>query len=199
MLHTDDPLAEAEDRLRASLSVITGWATSLGERWDEIPEEARRHGVHVVRAGADRLADELDLMLEEARAELRARDLAVERVDVAALAARASADLAGLAVRHDVTYTGPDSGVALAEEASLRQVLDHLHRDALRRSPAGTSIATAVVEDGDELVLRITAPGTPAARAAHLARTLVVGMGGRATGDGSYTFPCTNRRQFDDR
>jgi signal transduction histidine kinase len=205
VLDTDDPLAArialvdaAEHRLRGSLAVIAGWAGSLGEHWEEIPEEARRHGIEVVRAGADRLAEDIDRLLEETRTDLRARSLTLVPVDVAALAAEASGDLAALAVRHEVAYAGPASAVALADDASVREVLDHLLRDALRRSPAGSAITTSVSVADDHVVLRVAAPGEPDDLALHLARTLVVGMAGTATGDGSYTFPCRIRRQFDE-
>jgi EAL domain-containing protein (putative c-di-GMP-specific phosphodiesterase class I)/signal transduction histidine kinase len=152
-------VAAAEHQLKTPLSLIAGWATSLGERWDEIPDESRRHGVAVVRAGADRLASDLERLLDEARTDLRSRTLEVVPLDVAGLARDAAEDLAVLAVRHDVSCSAPHAAVAMAEEEAVSQVLAHLLENALKYSPAGGAIAVTVATEADEVVLRVSDEG----------------------------------------
>ena len=42
-------LAEAEHRVKTSITIISAWASTLDDRWDALTLEERRTGIHVIR------------------------------------------------------------------------------------------------------------------------------------------------------
>ena len=63
-------MAEAGHRLKTMLAVLTGWAITLDERWDQLSDERRREAAGVIRRASEELAVQAAGMLEDDRAEL---------------------------------------------------------------------------------------------------------------------------------
>src|SRR5947207_1368528 len=51
-------LAEAEHRVKTSITIISAWASTLDDRWDALTLEERRTGIHVIRERSDALKRE---------------------------------------------------------------------------------------------------------------------------------------------
>ena len=56
-------LAEAEHRLKTALAVITGWAATLEERWDQLDDDRRLEGLGIIRKAAEGMADQARQLL----------------------------------------------------------------------------------------------------------------------------------------
>lgn len=56
-------------QLKNSLAVIAGWARTLDDRWDDLPDDRRREGVAIIRRTTEVVTDQTRLLLEVARAE----------------------------------------------------------------------------------------------------------------------------------
>jgi signal transduction histidine kinase len=141
--------AEAEHRLKTSLAVIAGWATTLDERWDQLSEERRREGVSIIRRAGDELADQATRLLEDARAELLTLDPAPITLDLAAVLAVTTAAFGGLSGGHVVEYV-PVAEPLLVEvdPAALQQILGHLIENAVKYSADGTKVMVRAFPDG---------------------------------------------------
>jgi two-component system, NtrC family, sensor histidine kinase KinB len=154
-------LAEAEHRLKTALAVITGWARTLEERWDEIPDDRKLEGLAIIRKAGEGMADEARRLLEDARAELRLLDLAPVRVDLRDVLDINAATFGGLSQGHRIvsaTPAGDDVSVDV-DPAALQQVLGHLLENAVKYSPDGTTVTIGARRDGDHVVVDVTDEG----------------------------------------
>src|SRR5688500_17597509 len=67
--------AEAEHKLKTSVAVISGWASTLDDRWDILTPQQRRDGIATIRRSADALAMHARSLLEGARTEMTRLEL----------------------------------------------------------------------------------------------------------------------------
>jgi signal transduction histidine kinase len=198
-------IAEAEHRLKTALAVITGWAATIEERWDQLDDTRRREGVAVIRKTAEGMADQARQLLQDARAEMRLLDLAPVRLDLRDVLGVNVATFEGLSASHQIEHmTAPDADVVIAvDPAALQQVLGHLLENAVKYSPTATRVSVTarrdhsddavVIEIVDEgvgvpLELDVFAPfqrGSTATEGAglglYIVRNLVRAMGGDVT------------------
>jgi signal transduction histidine kinase len=193
-------LAEAEHRLKTALAVITGWASTLEERWDQLDDERRLEGLAIIRKAAEGMADQARQLLHDARAEIRQLDLAPVTLDLREVLDVNVATFEGLSQTHDIVHVSePDADVVVAvDPAALQQVLGHLLENAVKYSPVASTVSVAARRVGDEVVIDVSdqgigipedvdvfAPfqrGTDTAEGAglglYIVRNLVLAMGG---------------------
>lgn len=153
-------LAEAEHRLKTALAVITGWATTLDERWCQLSEDRRREGVAIIRRAGEGLADEARRLLIDARAELLVLDADPVRLDLCAVLDVTTQIFGGQPTRHTVVHaTAGGSVVVEADPASLQQVLGHLIENAVKYSPPRSVVTVSAVVHGDEALLSVCDEG----------------------------------------
>jgi signal transduction histidine kinase len=219
----DDRLSEAqrEHQVKTALAVIYGFSSTLEERWDDIPDPARRDAVAVIGRRTLDLMDQTERLLEDAKRDAAGRSRAVSHIDVAALV-RESAETWDGVSDAPVVVAGPKGAVhAWADGDALRQVLGHLVDNALKYSPDGGSVTLQVkprdrwveITVADEGIglprdVNVFAPfqqaddGTPEADGVglglHVARNVVEAMGGsltaRRNSSGGSTFVVGLRR-----
>jgi signal transduction histidine kinase len=148
-------LAEAEHRLKTSLAVITGWARTLDERWDQISDDDRRDAVGIIRRSADALAEEATALLTDARSEILAMGSEPVLLDLEAVLAATSETLQGVSTDHHVVHEPSGEPIPVeVDPAALQQVLGHLVENAVKYSEGGRVTVGAHVE-GDEAVLEV--------------------------------------------
>ena len=154
-------LAEAEHRLKTALAVITGWASTLEERWDQIPEERKLEGLAIIRRASQTMAEEARRLLEEARAEMRMLDHEPVRVDLREVLDLNAEAFGGLSGHHRiVSATPPGDDVSVdVDPAALQQVLGHLLENAVKYSPDGTTVTVRARRDGDGVVVDVIDEG----------------------------------------
>jgi signal transduction histidine kinase len=155
-------LAEAEHRLKTSLAVITGWATTLAERWDELTDERKLEGLAIIRKAGEGMAVEARHLLEEAKAEMRMLDEVPVRVDLRKVLELNVATFEGLSQAHRiVSATAATDDVSVeVDPAALQQVLGHLLENAVKYSPDGTTVTVRARRDGDDVVIDVIDEGT---------------------------------------
>jgi signal transduction histidine kinase len=154
-------LAEAEHRLKTALAVITGWASTLDERWEQLDEVRRREGVSIIRKASEGMADEARRLLEDARAEIRLLDLAPVSLDLREVLDVNVAMLEGLSHSHVIAHvTEADADVTVdVDPAALQQVLGHLLENAVKYSPVGSMVVVGARADGDAVVIDVVDEG----------------------------------------
>ena len=156
-------VADAAHELRTPLAALRLQAQSL-DRADN--PEARRVAVARLTAGIDRATRLVEQLLVLARQEATAAEGAVSRpVDLADLARRTVADLAGVAAAK-----GVDLGVQQADPATvqgqpdaLQILLRNLVDNAVKYTPGGGTVDISVQHDGQKIVVQVedSGPGIP--------------------------------------
>ena len=195
--------AEAEHKMKTTLAVITGWATTLDESWEKLPDDLRRQGIVAIRRNSEELAEQAGRLLNDARAEIAALDLDPVRLDLAEMLEAMSSLFGGVSRAHEVRYErrGEKQVWAWVDPAALQQILGHLIENAVKYSPGGGCITLDVRSEKDEAVLDVTDKGVGipvgidlfaafqrgaedestqgAGLGLYIVRNLVEGMGGR--------------------
>jgi len=197
-------LAEAEHKMKTTLAVITGWATTLDESWEKLPDDLRRQGVSAIRRNADDLAEQARALLDDARAEISALDIDPVRLDLAEMLEGMTSLFGGVSRAHEIRFKRSHGHPvwALVDPAALQQVLGHLIDNAVKYSPDGGAITLDVREENGLVVLDVSdeGAGIPEDRdlfaafqrgeresthgtglGLYIVRNLVEGMGGRVT------------------
>jgi signal transduction histidine kinase len=152
--------AEAEHRMKTSLAIITGWAATLEERWDDLSDDRRRDGVRTIRRASEELADQASSLLEDARAELRSLDAEPVRLDLDAVLSVTTARLGGLSDGHVVEHVPASSPVEVeVDPGALQQVLGHLVENAVKYSAPGTRVTLGARVDGATVLLDVRDEG----------------------------------------
>jgi signal transduction histidine kinase len=154
-------LAEAEHRLKTALAVITGWAATLEDRWDQLDDARRLEGLAIIRKSAEGMADQARQLLHDARAEIRQLDLAPVALDLREVLHVNVATFEGLSQTHAIVHTSePDADVTIqVDPAALQQVLGHLLENAVKYSPVASTVTVAAHRHDDEVVIDIVDEG----------------------------------------
>ncbi|HEV7888056.1 MAG TPA: ATP-binding protein [Acidimicrobiales bacterium] len=192
--------AEAEHKLKTTLAVISGWAATLDESWDKLPDDLRRQGIVAIRRNAEDLAEQAGRLLDDARAEIANLDLDPVRLELNEVLGVTTGLFGGVSRAHRVLFDAEPGEVwAWVDPAALQQVLGHLIENAVKYSPEGGDITMRTFVDGAEahLEVRDQGVGVPedvnlfaafqrgdeethgAGLGLYIVRNLVEGMGGR--------------------
>lgn len=151
--------AEAEHRLKTTLAVITGWAVTLDDRWEQLSDERRREAVGVIRRASQDLAVQADGMLDHARAEFLTLDQEPSRLDLGAVLGVTAAVFGGMG-GHVVEAVTPRLPVLVdVDPAALQQVLGHLLENAVKYSPPRSRVLVSLAAVGDEAMVDISDEG----------------------------------------
>jgi K+-sensing histidine kinase KdpD len=148
--------AQAEHRLKTSLAVISGWATTLDDRWEQLSEARRREAVSIIRRVGDEMTGHVKRLLEDAQAEMLTLDQEPIRLDLCAVLDVTTAAFGGISNAHVVEHlTSGSSAVVEVDAAALQQVLGHLVENAVKYSPEGTRVTIRVVTDVTDATVAI--------------------------------------------
>ena len=148
-------IAQAEHQLKTPLTLLSGWAQSMEERWEELDAVERREGLGALRRAADRLHHDVERLLDEARMDMLVRRLDLGPVDVGVVATQVVEQVQSLTRDHGLSLVVGDAVVALADEEAIRQALLHLVENAVKYSPAGGRIEVSVHRDLTRAALEV--------------------------------------------
>jgi signal transduction histidine kinase len=153
--------AQAEHRIKTSLALISGWASTLDDEWERLGEQRRREGMAIIRRASDELAEQTARLLQQTRAELLSFDLQPVELDVAAVLDVTAHALDGLSDGHHVVHSTAGAQVRIfVDPTALHEVLAHLVDNAVKYSPRGTVIALRAVPTVDgEVVIEVVDQG----------------------------------------
>ncbi|MCW2943932.1 MAG: tcrY1 [Actinoallomurus sp.] len=155
--------ADASHELRTPLTTIRGYSELYEQGAVDADEAMRRISAESKRMG--RLVEEL---LEMARLD-KGSALSLEHVDLAVLARDAVADAAAVEPGRPVTLDAPDSLVAWADEARVRQVLANLLANVRAHTPPETPAIVRLIETSSAVVIEVADDG-PGMRPEEAAR-----------------------------
>ncbi|THE19450.1 PAS domain-containing sensor histidine kinase [Kocuria rosea] len=148
----DEFVAGISHELRTPLTSIRGY-TELLAMDDRLPAAAQA-GLEVIERNADQLLSLVDDLLNSHR---DAADLHIVPADLVALleqsteAAQPHADRAGIAVK----AWAPDTLVVDCDPVRMRQVLDNLISNAIKYSPANSTVFVLGTQSGDSAQVQV--------------------------------------------
>jgi len=152
-------IAATSHELRTPITVIKGYADTLANHWDSLPETDRREAARVISERASDLAHLVDRLLttaSEVDPAATAPSVAYDLVDGLRVAVGAlPADLA----RRLVVQLPPDLPSALGDPASLPTILTELATNADKYSPVGSPIWLTAGSDAATVFFRVSDQG----------------------------------------
>ena len=200
-------VADASHELRTPLAAIRGYSELVRHLPGDLPPDALK-AMGRVESESHRMTALVEDMLLLARLDA-GRPLGSDEIDLAALAANAVADAHAAGPDHvwklDLPGTpdwpdeeDPDGDgdvdrpqaprlVVRGDDHRLQQVLVNLLSNARVHTPAGTTVRTTVLADGDRVIVRVQddGPGIPEPLRPHLFHRFTRGSAARSPGTGS--------------
>jgi signal transduction histidine kinase len=157
-------LGVASHELRTPATAISGLATLLADRWEDLGDEERRNFASRIATNADALNGLVQDLLDFARMERGDLELALVPVDLGATVAGVLARLEGVWSSHRVEHRVQPGVVVLGDAAAVERVVTNLVSNAVKFSPAGSTVTVSVLVDGDRALLLVDddGPGVPA-------------------------------------
>jgi signal transduction histidine kinase len=194
-------LAQTEHELKVPLTIIDGMARTLARDWESLTAEERRDFLDIVVTNVGRLSSQIENLLVEARAEVRARSLEPEEIELTQVLRATARAFDGAFPNHRVVSDTEGEVKVVADRGALEQALGLLLDNAVKYSPeggtirltAGPAYGGAVIEVTDEGfgvpddvdvwapfqrggVAQQVSPGV--GLGLHVVRNLVLAMGG---------------------
>ena len=145
---------------RMPITAIQGFAELLRD----VDHQDQERFVDRIETNAQRLLTMVEGLIDYARLRSGEVPIALQSVDMAALARRAVADLDESTDTSRVTFRGPPSVRVLADPAALEGVVASLLTSALQHSPAGSEITIVCEQVQDAGILTIADQGGGADR-----------------------------------
>lgn len=141
-------VADASHELRTPITTIRGYA-ELSRRGGLEEPEARAAAMARTEQEAIRMGALVEDLLLLARLD-QGRPLESDPVDLAVLADDARGDAAATHADHPVTVTAEPGCIVVGDDHRLRQVVANLVGNAVRHTPAGTTVALTVAVAADD-------------------------------------------------
>ena len=163
-------IADAELRavvahdLRSPLSAIIGFGETLGERWDEIDDAARRAIVARMTAQAHSLHAITENLLTAGAVDLEALHVDLEPAAPAVLLTDLAEVARSLIGDHELELrVEPELPLVLVDRVRLQQIVVNLVVHAARHAPRGTPIGLHARSDGSWVAIEVSdrGPGIP--------------------------------------
>lgn len=153
-------LSAVSHELRTPIAIIKGYATMLLDYYTNLSVAETREYIRSIDNAADRLNKSVDNLLYASYLETGLLKLEIAPVNIADLI---EAAVKAAATRDEpvevVIERGSNLTRVLADQKRIRQVLDNLIDNAIRRSPRGAKIFVAADNNGKELNVSVTDQG----------------------------------------
>lgn len=156
-------LATASHELRTPLVAITGFSTILRDQWDNLSEEDRRQFVARVANNAQSLSTLIEALLDFSRLERGALHVRLEPLDLGATVEAVIQQLAPTFDTHTVAADLATGAMVMADRFGVERVVTNLVSNAVKYSPAGSTVVVRVERRGERtrLVVADEGPGVP--------------------------------------
>ncbi|MFB9234559.1 ATP-binding protein [Plantactinospora siamensis] len=152
-------VAVTSHELRTPVTVIKGFADTLSNHWDSVPEPDRRAAARVIGQRADELARLVDRLLSAATGAGSVGGAPPQPFDLAAALREATADLPRDLCRRLTLALPVDLPAALGDRASLPTILTELVTNAGKYSPVESAIELGAEADDRSVAFRVSDRG----------------------------------------
>ena len=180
-------VSDASHELRTPLAAIRGYTELAQRKRDELPDDVA-HAMSRVESETERMTRLVEDMLLLARLD-EGRPLARESLDLSPLVLDVVSDAHVAGPDHEWSLDLPDEPVlVVGDEARLHQVLANLLANARIHTPAGTTVTTSLVTDGEGATVLTVAddgPGIPDALRPEIFERFARGDSSRSRRGGS--------------
>jgi K+-sensing histidine kinase KdpD len=177
-------LAEAEHELKTPLTVIVGMARTLTDEWQNLTEDEREEFLSAVMWNAGILSQKIDNLLVEAQAEVRARSLEREEVQVSQVLRATARGFGGAFPEHRVLADDAEELIAVADASALEQALGLLLDNAVKYSPEGGTIRLTARRQEREVVIEVVDDGVGVPEDIDIFAPFQRGLGGELASPG---------------
>jgi PAS domain S-box-containing protein len=153
-------LATTSHELRTPITVVQGFASTLANRWDKLPDADRRSAVQTIAERAGSLARLVEQLLLGSRAGADQLQVSNGPFDLAALLRGSVVAFRPLSDLHSLELDLPDSmpqahGDPMATDIIIGQLLEN----AFKYSPDGGAVTVRARADGDAIEVTIQDEG----------------------------------------
>lgn len=175
----EDFIATTSHELRTPLTIVGGASELLDGRWEDLDEATRRELVRRIRHHAMALQDSVELLTHFRQLDSDRFDLDVRPVHVMDVFDAAAERAKRASGKDDVVICQADRRLVVhADRVLLERALDCLLDNAVKHTPAGTTIALiAAPVDGMNVTISISddGPGMPAELVERLGQSFARG------------------------
>lgn len=156
-------LSTASHELRTPATAIGGFASLLTNSWDRFTDEQRRDFAARIEANARSLSAVVQDLLDFSLLDRGAEPLALTPVDLGPLVEGVVDRLAPVFADHRITCTAEPAPPVAGAVNGLERVVTNLLTNAVKFSPAGSTVTVSVVprDGGAAVVVSDEGPGVP--------------------------------------
>jgi PAS domain S-box-containing protein len=158
----DEFLATVSHELRSPLNAILGWSRVLADELDELDRERLAKGLEVIARNAKAQVQLVEDILEVSRIVTGKLRLTTAPVSLRVVVEASVETVRSAAVAKGVlleTQFEDDTGMVVADEDRLQQVLWNLLSNALKFTPRGGVVRVSARRAGGDVVLRVEDTG----------------------------------------
>jgi signal transduction histidine kinase len=145
--------------LRSPMSVISGFARTIDNQWDFMPEEQKREILRIIAGNTESLATLVEDVLQVARIESGELTYHMRPFDMGALAGRVVRDMSSIDERPFKLDIEDGVPPALGDEDRQWQVLTNLVTNAMKFSPNSDPVEVRVCRRGPRLEVSVVDHG----------------------------------------
>lgn len=177
-----DFVAVASHDLRGPLTAILGFASTMTEHWDTIPDADKRGFVSIISRQASQLNRMVDDLLTVSRIEAGALDTHVEAVRLRNATERVIEDFSQHA--SEIRVALPDGLAVLADPDHLQRILTNYVSNALKHGAPPVEVVAQAAGEWVEIRVRDSGEGVPEQFVPRLFGKFARANGGEGTGLG---------------
>jgi signal transduction histidine kinase len=152
-------LALVSHELRTPLTAVKGFVDTVLLHWERLPHDRRRELLTRASSNADELGRLVRQLMEFGRTESGPIEIAPDTLEVASAVDVALCGIAPVTADHRVHVDVPAELAVDADADAFNHVLVNLLTNAVKFSPAGSTVAVCARRDGNEVVVSVADEG----------------------------------------
>jgi signal transduction histidine kinase len=153
-------LATTTHEIKTPLTVVSGFATTLQRRWDELKPEDRERALSAIVRRSEALVKLIDQLLLGFRVQAGQLDLDLRGLDLRGVLEAAVSGFETLSEKHSLTLDiDDDLPLVIGDARAVDQILAQLLENAIKYSPEGGPIRVAARAGDGTVLVAVTDTG----------------------------------------
>ncbi len=153
-------LATTSHELRTPITVVQGFASTLANRWDKLPDADRRSAVQTIAERSASLARLVDQLLLSSRAGRNRLTVSSGCFDVDGLLRQSAAAFGSISDKHRLELDlPPELPPAHGDPGATDSIVNQLLENAFKYSPDGGTVTIRVRVDADRIEIAVEDEG----------------------------------------